>query len=195
MVYQIAGFGHRPGGLGNHWHPHKWMPAIDHLREMLSVMCEDRGELRVVTSARPGFDMMLAVGALLARDESFPVELTVVAPFPGWGEAKDFGSRQIERWYHRVLARPDVEVIATLDRPPLDAKTWRAVEYEQRRAVLVGADLALTCWNGSRKSQTAVDVARASAKGVDVLNVYREVAAALGLPPVLREAGEGHRVG
>lgn len=181
MAFLVVGIGHRPGGLGGAWHPRQWSAAIEVLRARVAFLVEHVGPVCVMTTARPGFELMLASAALLAKDEGMPVALRCAVPYRGWGRMHDFRSADARRWYEGVIKRPDVDVSEMIALWKFDADELRAAERESRRLLIPGAHLALACWNGRAGNETAEDLAFTASLGVPTVDVYPQIAKALRL--------------
>lgn len=180
----IVGAGHKPRGLGNTWEPRAWMPAVEVLRARIAEAAA-LGAVRVVSDLEPGYGLMLAAAALLARDEGLPVELVAAVlcytAEDDWGA--DVWAKRAAAWYRRILARGDVGIHLEIDRAPTCKLHWDQARGMRRAWMLGQADTAWVCWDERprSKSDVAPFVRAARGRGIETLNVYGEIAEALGL--------------
>jgi uncharacterized phage-like protein YoqJ len=117
----LSGTGHRPDGVVIPRDPDDWLPAIVWLRDQIAeAICPWVGPedpVTIISGMAIGFDMMLAVAALMCRDDlGLPVRLVTACPFQG--QEKKWTDKQKE-WYFSILEQADQ--VVWVSEPPYEA--------------------------------------------------------------------------
>jgi uncharacterized phage-like protein YoqJ len=86
MTYKVAFTGHRPPKLGGYGHtPTKtWLQNV--ISDQLRGLCLEKEGLEVMSGCAQGTDQIAAFEAWLLRREGMNIRLTMVMPYPSFGD-------------------------------------------------------------------------------------------------------------
>lgn len=142
--------GGRPASLGCDPDPRTWTPAMQYIKDVVRhYRVLVKGRLIVVTGVAEGFDLMVAGGVLLAKDEGVAVELISAVPFAG--DTEGFVHKTSVRYHDRVLERSDeVHVISEVPWSYEPRNLWMTMQPQSRGMAGVG----WSAWNGAYKGGT-----------------------------------------
>ncbi len=189
MAIIIVGAGHRPAGLGGRTEPRDWRAATQAVAALLTDRLAREGALDVIVVPDDGFGLMLGGAAQMLRNAGAPIGLRILLPFAR--HADWLATETAAAWHARIQAKADhVDLVAAV-RPssPGEADALRLAAYD---VALAKADQVLVCWNGTHEGTTWAVFDAACRAGLMPINLYGEVAAALGL--AWTEAGSRVRV-
>ena len=141
-MYTLCGTGHRPDKLGSHWNPIGFRPAIRAVQHLISDMSTtETGGITVISGMALGFDMILAVAAIQAREAGNPIRLVAAVPFEG--HHARWTDRTARLWYQQILEDADEQQIVC----PGPYAAWKL--KQRNRWMVDRSQHVLACWSGA----------------------------------------------
>ena len=142
----LCGTGHRPNKLYNLYDPGLYSRAVRWLAGYLIMIHKATAKKLVVISGMAlGFDMVIALAAILAREMGYPVYLVCAVPCPG--QTSKWRNKNTIRWYNDIISKANwVETVVP------DAKTDAeciAAMDTRNRWMVNRSEMVIECWNGS----------------------------------------------